>query len=124
MKKQQQKHLHRARRKMGHIIDEIYTALLRGGGEEVQLRICRETEGLRLYAESDFLEVNRHFMERMGEVLQPAVRNSAMVEEFWELAGGDQYTRDSELALVGHMADEAALSIEGNRVHVEVFVSF
>jgi len=124
LKKQPQKHLHLARRKMGHVIDEIYTALLRGGGEEVQMRIRREENGLRLYAQADFLEVNRHFMERMGEVLQPPVRNSALVQEFWELAGGDQYTTDSELNLVGHMVDEALLSIDGNCVNVELFVSF
>jgi len=124
LKKQPQKHLHLARRKMGHIVEEIYTALIRGGGEEVQLRICREEEGLRLYAQADFLEVNRRFMERMGEVLQPPVRNSALVQEFWELAGGDQYTTDSELNLVGHMVDDASLSIEGNCVNVELFVSF
>jgi len=122
--KKQQKHLHLARRKMSHIIDEIYTALLRAGGEEVSLRICREENGLRLYAEGDFLEENRRFMERMGEILQPAVRNPAMVEEFWELAGGDQYTSDSELALVGQIADESSLTIREQHVSVELFVSF
>ena len=46
----QHKHLHLARRKMGHIIDEIYTALLHYGSREVDLNIVREDKGRRLRA--------------------------------------------------------------------------
>ena len=122
--KHHHKHLHLARRKMNHIIDEIYTALLRAGGEEVSLRILREAEGLRLFAEGDFLEENRGHMELMSEMLRPAVRSQAMVEEFWELAGGDQYTSDSEMALVGQMADDARVIIHERHVEIELVVSF
>ena len=40
------KHIHLARRKMGHIIDEIYTALFHCGSEEVDLKISKESDGL------------------------------------------------------------------------------
>ena len=118
------KHLHLARRKMGHIIDEIYTALLHYGSEEVSLRIVREADGLRLFVDGDFKSEYVEEIERMGQLLKPAVRSAAMVEEYWELAGEDQYTSDSELALVGQMADEAKLSIDGNDVKIELFVAF
>ena len=118
------KHLHLARRKMGHIIDEIYTALLHYGSGEVNLRIVREDNGLRLHVDGDFKPEFTEEIERMGELLQPAVRSAAMVEEFWELAGEDQYTSESEMALVGQMADEAELSVDANRVHIRLLVAY
>ena len=118
------KHLHLARRKMSHIVDEIYTALLHYGSEEVDLRIIREKNGLRLLVAADFLSEHRAHVERMGALLQPAVRSEAMVEMYWELAGEDRYTSDSELSLVGQMADEAALVIDGAKVEIEIFVSY
>ena len=124
MKKHTNKHHHLARRKMSHILDEIYTALLHYGSDVANLRILRQEEGLRLFATSNFLPEHMHHMERMAELLQPAVRSPAMVEEYWELAGEDQYTSDSELALVGQIADEASVQIEGNRVEIDLLVRF
>lgn len=118
------KHLHLARRKMGHIIDEIYTALLHYGSEEVNLRIVREENGLRLHVDGDFNAEYREEIERMGELLQPEVRSPAMVEMYWELAGEDQYTSESEMALVGQMADEAELMIDGEKVHINLLVAY
>ena len=40
----QQKHIHLARRKMSHVIDELYTALLLAGGKRVTLEITKEPE--------------------------------------------------------------------------------
>ena len=122
--KAHQKHLHLARRKMSRIMDEIYTALLHYGSEEVDLRIVRESDGLRLFVTADFLSEHKAHVERMGKLLQPAVRSEAMVEMYWELAGEDRYTSDSELSLVGQMADEAALVIEGKKVDIELFVAY
>jgi len=118
------KHLHLARRKMSHIIDEIYTALLHYGSEEVDLHIVREAKGLRLRVEGDFNEEYLGNIQRMGELLQPAVRSEAMVEMYWELAGEDQYTSESEMSLVGQMADEASLTTEGSKVRIEIFVAY
>lgn len=118
------KHLHKARRKMGHIIDEIYTALLHYGSDEVDLNISREEKGLRLFVKSDFAPEHLHHIQRMGELLRPAVRSAAMVEMYWELAGEDRYTSDSELALVGQMADEATLHVDGQTVRINLFVAY
>ena len=118
------KHLHLARRKMSRIIDEIYTALLHCGSEEVSLRIRKEAEGLRLHVDSDFNPEHLDDIERMGELLQPAVRSPAMVEMYWELAGEDQYSSESEMALVGQMADSAELTVEGNAVKIEITVAY
>lgn len=119
-----EKNLHMARRKMSHVIDELYTALLRYGGDRVELTICREEDGLRLLARGDFDQEHRRHIQSMADILQPAVRNSALVQEFWELAGGDQYTSDSELALVGQMVDEARVAVEENHVELELLVRF
>ncbi len=118
------KHLHLARRKMGHIIDELYTALLHYGSADVDLHIKRMENGMRLYVQSNFSPEHIKHIQRMGELLNPAVRSPAMVEEYWELAGEDQYTSDSEMALVGQMAEEAELTIIGDRVNIELFVAF
>ena len=118
------KHLHLARRKMSRIVDEIYTALLHYGSEEVELHISRESSGLRLLVKADFLSEHTEHIERMGRLLQPAVRSDAMVAMYWELAGEDQYTSESEMSLVGQMADEAALTIEDRKVEIELFVAY
>jgi hypothetical protein len=118
------KHLHLARRKMGHIIDEIYTALLHYGSREVDLNIMREEKGLYLLVDSNFDSEHLHHIQRMAELLQPEVRSPAMVEMYWELAGEDRYTSDSEMSLVGQMADEAALTVEGQCVEIEIFVAY
>lgn len=118
------KHLHLARRKMGHILDEIYTALLHYGSREVDMRIARENDGLRLYVESNFDEDYHDNILRMSKLLNPEVRSPAMVEMYWELAGEDQYTSESEMALVGQMADEAELKIDGEKVNIELFVRY
>ena len=118
------KHLHLARRKMSRIIDEIYTALLHCGSEEVSLRIQKEADGLRLHVDSDFNPEHLDDIERMGELLRPAVRSPAMVEMYWELAGEDQYSSESEMALVGQMADSAELTVDGNAVKIEITVAY
>jgi len=109
---------------MGHIIDELYTALLHYGSADVDLHIKRMENGMRLYVQSNFSPEHIQHIQRMGELLNPAVRSPAMVEEYWELAGEDQYTSDSEMALVGQMAEEAELTISGDRVNIELFVAF
>ena len=119
-----QKHLHPARRKMCRAIDELYTLLLRAGGEVVDLHIRREAEGLRLLAEGDFAPEHRAALARLEATLCPAVRDPALVEESWELAGGDQYTSDSELSLVGQMVDEAEVGVGEDRVAIELYIRF
>ena len=53
------KKMHMARRKMSHVIDELYTALFQLGGEEVDLRLRKEEQGLRLTVRGDFSPENR-----------------------------------------------------------------
>ena len=118
------KHIHLARRRMSHVIDEMYTALFRAGGREVDLRLVKEEDGLRLFVKSDYSAEHRHDMERMAEMLQPKVRDMGMVEAYWELAGGDQYTDDSELALVGQIIDGAQVTLHESSVEIEIYLSF
>lgn len=122
--KNQHKHLHLARRKMSRIVDEIYTALLHYGSSEVNLNITREENGLRLIVKSDFDPDCASYIEKMGKLLTPDVRSPAMVEMYWELAGEDRYTSDSEIALVGQMVDEAKLSADSGRVEISLFVAY
>lgn len=115
---------HMARRKMSHIIDELYTALFRAGAKEVDLHLSKGERGLRLRVSSDYAPEHRHEVERMAEMLQPVLRNPALVEAYWELAGGEQYTSDSEMDLVGQMLDEARVDIGEAKVEMELFLSF
>ena len=118
------KHVHMARRRMNHVIDELYTALFRAGGKEVNLHLVKEEDGLRLFVKGDYSPEHRHEMERMAEMLHPAVRDMGMVEAFWELAGGDQYTSDSELSLVGQIIDSAEVTLKESEVEMELYISF
>lgn len=118
------KHIHIARRRMSHVIDELYTALFRAGGKEVDIHLVKEEEGLRLFVKGDYSAEHRHEMERMAEMLQPKVRDLAMVEAYWELVGGDQYTSDSELALVGQIIDGVKIDLRETEVEMELYLSF
>lgn len=118
------KHIGLARRKMSHVIDELYTALFRAGGKEVDLRLVKEEDGLRLLVKGDYSPEHRHEMDRLAEMLHPAVRDMGMVEAYWELAGGDQYTSDSELALVGQIVDDAKVTVSDTTVEMELYLSF
>ena len=118
------KHIHQARRRMSHVIDEMYTALFRAGGKEVDMRLVKEEEGLRLFVKGDYSVEHRREMERMAQMLQPKVRDMGMVEAYWELAGGDQYTSDSELNLVGQMLDSAEVEIHDGKVKMDLFMAF
>lgn len=124
MTKKHIKHIHLARRRMSHVIDELYTALFRAGGKEVDLRLAKEEDGLRLFVKGDFSPEHRHEMESMARMLQPEVRDMGLVEAFWELAGGDQYTSDSELTLVGQIIDNAKVTVMENTVEMELYMSF
>ena len=118
------KHIHLARRRMSHVIDEMYTALFRAGGREVDMCLVKEEDGLRLFVKGDYSAEHRHEMERMSEMLQPKVRDMGMVEAYWELAGGDQYTSDSELTLVGQIIDGAKVTLGESNVEIEIYLSF
>lgn len=118
------KHMGITRRKMSHVIDELYTALFHVGGTKADLHLVREENGIRLLMKSDFLPQHREAVEDMAAMLQPVVRNPALVQSYWELAGGDQYTSDSELSLVGQMLDDAKVTVGENWVEMDLFVGF
>lgn len=118
------KHMGITRRKMSHVIDELYTALFHAGGTEADLHLVREENGIRLLMKSDFLPQHREAVEDMAAMLQPAIRNPALVQSYWELAGGDQYSSDSELSLVGQMLDDAKVTVSENWVEMDLFLGF
>lgn len=118
------KRMHMARRRMNHIISELNHALLLAGCREIDLRLIREEAGLRLMMEASFSPEHRSAMERMSALLQPAVRDPALVETYWELAGEDQYTSDSEMALVGQMLDRTRVELAGSQVKLDLYVAF
>ena len=124
MMKKHSKHMHMARRKMSHVIDELYTSLFRAGGKEVDLHLIRENDGLRLLVSGDYAPESQHMMERMAEMLQPELRNPALVEAYWELAGGDQYTSDSELNLVGQMLSSAEVELTDGEIRMDLYMEF
>ena len=112
------------RRRMNHIISELSNALLLAGGRQIDLRLLREETGLRLRIEGDFSPEHQRGMERMVHLLQPQVRDPALAEAYWELAGGDQYTSESELALVGQMLDAAVVEVTEGHVRMDLFIAF
>ena len=102
-----------ARQKMSRVIDEIGAALF----------ACGATEGLRLLVQGDYLPVNRPKLERLGKLLQPEIRDPALAETFWELAGADLADDTSELALVGQILDDARVTLGDTQVEMELFVA-
>ena len=118
------KHMYRARRRMNHVVSELSHALLLAGGSEIDMRLIREEAGLRLTIEAAVAPEALPGIERMASLLQPAVRNPALVETYGELTGEDQYTDENELALVGQMVDESRVVVETGRVRMNLFLAF
>lgn len=118
------KHMYRARRRMNHVVSELSHALLLAGGREIDLHLSREENGLRLRLEGDFSPEHQRGMEHMARLLQPAIRDPALVETYGELTGEDQYTEESELALVGQMVDESHVVVEPGRVRMNLYLAF
>ena len=116
--------MYRARRRMNHVISELSHALLLAGGREIDLRLVREDDGLRLRLEGDFSPEHQRSMEHMAKLLQPLVRDPALVETYGELPGEDQYSEESELALVGQMLDRAHVALEGEQVRMDLYIAF
>ena len=111
------------RQKMSRVIDEIGAALFACGATEVSLRLKKEPEGLRLLVQGDYTASNRAKLERLGKLLQPEIRDPALAETFWELAGADLAHDTSELALVGQILDDARVVLGEQSVEMELFVA-
>ena len=112
------------RRRMNHVISELSNAMLLAGGRQIDMHLLREENGLRLRIEGDFSPEHQRGMELMARLLQPKVRDPALVETYWELAGGDQYTSESELALVGQMLDAAVVDVSEGHVRMDLYIAF
>ena len=116
--------IHRTRRRMNRVMTELSHALLMAGGKDISLHLTREETGLRLRVEGDFLPEHQRTMERMAKLLQPDVRDPALVETYGELMGEEQYSSEGEIALVGHMLDESRVVVEPGRVKMDVYLAF
>ncbi len=112
------------RRRMNLVASELTNALLLMGGRKIDVSLLREDNGLRLRIESDFTPEHQRSVERMARLLQPKVRDPALVESYWELAGGDQYTSESEMALVGQMVDSAQVEVTECCVRMDLYLAF
>ena len=110
------------RQKMSRVIDEIGAALFACGASEVSLRLKKEPEGLRLLVQGNYTPENRPKLERLAKLLQPEIRDPALAQTFWELAGADLADDTSELALVGQILDDASVTLTDDSVEMELFV--
>lgn len=118
------KRMYRARRRMNRVLSELSHAMLMAGGQEIDLRLTREEAGLRLRLEGDFQPEHQEEMERMAKLLQPLVRDPALVETYGELTGEDQYIEQGEIALVGQMLDESRVVVEPGRVKMNLYLAY
>ena len=64
-----------------------------------------------------------YFLSKKTKLLQPEIRDPALAETFWELAGADLAHDTSELALVGQILDGAHVAIEDAGVSMDLFVA-
>ena len=112
-----------ARQKMSRVIDELGAVLFSCGASELSMTLKKEPEGLRLLVSSDYAPENRPRLDRLQKLLQPEIRDPALAETFWELAGADLAHDTSELALVGQILDGACVDIHDARVDMDLFVA-
>lgn len=111
------------RQKMSRIIDEISTVLFRAGAQEVSLRAKKEPDGMRLLVQADYAPAERAHLEHLCSLLQPAFRDPALAETFWNLAGLDlEEDESSELTLVGQILDAASFELSDKSITLDLFV--
>ena len=118
------KHRHsRTRQKMSRIIDEIGAALFALGAAELSLRVKKEPEGMRLLVQGNYAPSFQAQAERLASLLQPEIRDPALAETYWELAGSDLDTGTSELALVGQILDDAHVALHDGQIELNLFIA-
>ena len=65
--------------------------------------------------------------DQLDDAIKTALDGShipAVVETYGELPGEDQYSEESELALVGQMVDASRVTVQSGRVEMELFLAF
>lgn len=118
------KKMQTVRRKMSCVMDEIYTALWKAGCRNADMNLQMAKDGLRLHVRADYAPECRDDMETMAKMLCPAVRNPALAEAYWELAGGDSHTSDGEMNLVGQILDGAKVNVKTDGIYMDLFLAF
>lgn len=116
--------IYRARRRMNRVLSELSHALLMAGGREIDMRLTREENGFRLRLEGDFSPEHQQAMERMAKLLQPLIRDPALVETYGELTGEEQFSDEGEIALVGQMLDESTVTVDSGKVKMNLYLAF
>jgi len=98
-------------------IEELMLFFFSVGAKDISTHFERKENGYILTVSGDYdpqkIEHLKHLEEHLNAPKDPAV-----LECFWELAGESDVTSDSELYLVGQMADKAVLNITPERAEV------
>ena len=100
-----------ARQKMSRVIDEIGAALFACGATEVSLRLKKNRKDCAFWFREIIFRSTARSSSGSGKLLQPEIRDPALAETFWELAGADLADDTSELALVGQILDDARVAL-------------
>ncbi len=116
------KNRHLAWAKLTRVVDEICIAMDRAGSVDLEFRMHKAEDGIHIHIQGDYAPEYRDDMENLARLLCPKIRNPALVETYWELAGGDRYTSDSELSLVGQMLSSAHVEVGEREVSMELFM--
>lgn len=108
--------------KINRIINELILFQLNCGCTEIQMTLNKEDDGYRIHFESLASEQCYECAAQLNKFLQ-VERNEAVEDYFWELAGDDEGSDNSELQLIGQMIDCGGALIENDKFIINAYKS-
>ena len=108
------------RKKIARIMDEIILFFMIMDATDTQFELQRTDEGYKITVRSDYNPSKRDHLQNLKKFLQTE-KIEAMEECYWELAGIQDITEGSELAVLGSMIDQSDIRIHDDHVTMELF---
>lgn len=106
--------------KINRIISELTLFQLNEGCTQIDMSLTREDNGYQINFKSNIGEGGETAARSLNKFLK-AERNEAVENYYWELAGDDEGSDNSELQLIGQMIDIGSSEIIDGYLVIKAF---
>lgn len=112
--------MHSAQTKINRIISELTLFQLNEGCTEIEMHLTKLPDGYQLNFESNIGSHGAEAAALLNKFLQ-VERNEAVENYYWELAGDDEGSDNSELQLIGQMIDIGEAKINHDKLYISAY---
>lgn len=101
-------------------MDELVYYLLRINTQDIRVEIQKAEPYYIVSISGQYDPAQYKKIHDIKRMLTEGPRDKSIEAEYWELMGLNSSTFDSELQLIGMMADHSSMTLEGNRLNIEI----